>query len=123
MNAKAMVPFIDIVFLTLGSLLGVMIEMRRVDALNIDISEVGRGGSVVTSRETRIVALTADGLHLDGTLVTPDILDEQLGGANVVLRADRTLSTETTLDTLATLSDVCAAVAVEVSHNAAPEEP
>ena len=118
-----MVPLIDIVFLTLGSLLGVMIEMRRVDAIDIDISEVGRGGSVVTSRETRVVALTADGLIVDGAVVDADQVDTLLAGETVVLRADRSLPTEATLDALATLTDICAAVSVEVTRVTPTEDP
>jgi biopolymer transport protein ExbD len=116
MNAKAMIPLIDIVFLSLGSLLGVMSQMELIEGIDVEISEVGPGGAAAQTGEFQVVSIGTAGLLLDDQLVTRDQLAAQLTGGRVILRAERGLPTQQTLELLAELSRLCDEVAIEVEE-------
>ncbi len=116
MTGKALVPLIDIVFLSLASLLGVMSQMQMVEAIEVDISEVGAGGAQVEQGEFLMVTLTPDGLFIDGASIQTDQLEARVADERVVLRAASDLATERTLAVLSTLTRTCASVTVEVQE-------
>ena len=115
MGAKAMLPLIDCILLTLGTVLAAMTQMQRVQALPVSVAKVGPGAAVVHNGRFAVLALTADGLHLDGRAVTADQAAAELTGGRVVLRADASLPTERTLQVVAALSKAGADVSVEVA--------
>ena len=115
MGAKAMLPLIDCILLTLGTVLGAMTQMQRVQALPVSVARVGRGSAVVQSGRYELLSLTAEGLQWkDRTLTEADAATE-LAGRQVVLRADRTLPTERTLQVVAALSKAGVDVSLEVT--------
>ena len=119
MTGKALVPLIDIVFLSLASLLGVMSQMEMVEAIEVEISEVGDGTAAIQQGDFTVVSLTRDGLFVDGASIAESTLAEQVADHRVVLRAASGLPTNETLDVLAELTKVCSEVTVEV-REAAP---
>lgn len=116
MTGKALVPLIDIVFLSLASLLGVMSQMEVVEAIEVDVSEVGAGGATVEQGDFLMVILTPDGLFIDGTSIDADDISTRVADERVVLRAASDLPTEETLALLADLTRTCASVTVEVQE-------
>ena len=114
MTGKTMVPLIDLVFLTLGSILAAMTQMERVEALPIAVAEVGGGAAKVQRGTFEVVTVTADGLRVGDRAVDEDRLADEVAGRRVVLRAARSLPTQRTLEVLARIAEVASEVTIEV---------
>jgi biopolymer transport protein ExbD len=113
-TGKMFVPLVDLVFLTLGSVLGAMTQMQRVEAIDVEVARVGAGSTVVRRGDLRVVTLAADGLTLDGERVEAEDFPRLLSGRSVLLRADRTLPNQRTFELLAELTRAGASVSVEL---------
>jgi biopolymer transport protein ExbD len=118
-NAKTAIPLIDLILLTLGSVLAAMTQMQRIEAIDVDVARVGPGPVAVRRGEIRIVTVSDDGLTLDGQAVRREQLADALAGSEVVLRAERSLPTQRTLALLAELTRAAGSVSVEVE----PDKP
>lgn len=119
MNAKTAIPLIDLILLTLGSVLAAMTQMQRIEVIDVDVAKVGPGPAAVRRGEIRIVTVTDDGLTLDGEAVRQEQLADALAGSEVVLRAQKSLPTQRTLALLAELTRSAGSVSVEVE----PDKP
>ncbi len=118
---KSMVPLIDLVFLTLGSVLAAMTQMEQVEALAVDVSRVGTGQAITQQGELRIVTLTEQGLELEGEKLTAQQIAQRVGTEKIVLRARKSLPTEQTLQALADLAEVRLNVILEVTTQRQPD--
>jgi len=114
MTGKTMVPLIDLVFLTLGSVLAAMTQMERVEALAVAVAEVGGGAASVQRGQFEVVTVTADGVTLGETPVDEARLADEVAGKRIVLRAARDLPTERTLAILARVTASASDVSIEV---------
>ena len=114
MGLKAILPLIDLVFLTLGAILGTMTQMERVTALPVEVARVGSGAAVVQQGEFSVLNVTADGLTLDGRPAARHEVLDQVRGRRIVLRIQRDLPTEQPLSLLAELVRAGAEVSLEV---------
>jgi len=115
MHAKSILPLIDLVFLTLGSILGIMSQMERVTALPVELARVGSGAAIVKHGAFSIITLTKNQLTLDGAPLSKEGLKHRVGGKDVVLRPDRSVPTGRTQEVLADLVRAGARVSLEVS--------
>ncbi len=120
MTGKMFVPLVDLVFLTLGSVLGAMTQMQRVEAIDIEVARVGAGTTVVRRGELRVVTLDENETRLDGERVEVGDFARLLSGRCVLLRADRTLPNQRTFEILAELTRAGASVSVELDPQPAP---
>jgi len=119
MIGKTVIPLIDLVLLTLGSVLAAMTQMQRVEAIPVGIAEVGAGATV--QREGfEVVTLARDGVHVGGRRVDGERLSALVAGKRVVLRAEKTLPTRRTLEILAEISRTARRTAVEVRTGREP---
>jgi biopolymer transport protein ExbD len=114
MNARMLVPLIDLVFLTLGSVLAAMTQMERVEAIPVQVATVGQGASAVRRDEPVILAVTAGGLTLGQKPLAAADLASAVAGKRVVLRADKSLPTQRTLAVLAQVIRAGADASLEV---------
>ena len=114
MTGKTMVPLIDLVFLTLGSVLVTMTQMERVEAIPVAVAEVVGGAGKVQHGEFEVVTVTADGVRLGDRVVSDDHLAGEVDGRRVVLRAAADLPTERTLAVLARIAKAASEVSIEV---------
>ena len=117
MQAKSILPLIDLVFLTLGSILGIMSQMERVTALPVELARVGQGAAVIKTGEFSVITLTKDRLTLDGVPVPSEDLKHRVSGKDVVLRPDKNVPTGRTQQVLADLVRAGARVSLEVSDS------
>ena len=114
---KAILPLLDIVFLTLGSVLACMTQMERVTALPVSVAKVGSGAASVQQGEFDILTLSVEGMALNGRPTSEEQLSGELEGRRVILRAEQSLPTERTLTVLAALVRAGAEVSVEVKES------
>jgi biopolymer transport protein ExbD len=113
--SKSMVPLIDLVFLTLGSVLAAMTQMETVEALDIEVARVGTGQAIVQRGELAVVTVTEAGLTMEGQVIEPDEVAARIGPEKVILRAQRALATERTLQALGDLTQRGLNVVLEVT--------
>ena len=116
MRGHALMPLIDLVFLTLGSVLAAMTQMERVTALPVTVVESRSGGAVVQHGEFDVVVVTDDTLHFNEMPVTQAELGELATGGRVVLRIAPATASERTLTILGDLYDPGADVTLEVKQ-------
>ncbi|MFP4054533.1 MAG: biopolymer transporter ExbD [Phycisphaerae bacterium] len=119
MNARMLVPLIDLVFLTLGSVLAAMTHMERVEAIPVQVATVGQGASAVQRDEPVILALTEGGLTLGEEPLAAGKLASAVAGKRVILRAQKTLPTQRTLAVLAEIVRAGADASLEVESQPA----
>ena len=117
MNGKTMVPLIDLVFLTLGSILAAMTQMERVEAIPVAVAQVAGSGQAVQRGEFDVVTVTARGVTVGKRVVDEARLAEEIAGRRVVLRIERTLPTQRALAVLARITDVASEVTIEVRRD------
>jgi len=122
MTGKTMVPLIDLVFLTLGSILAAMTQMERVEAIPVAVAQVAGSGQAVQRGEFDIVTVTADGVTVGKRVVDEDRLADVIAGRRVVLRAERTLPTQRTLAVLARITETASEVTIEVQRDKTPRD-
>ena len=101
-------------FLSLGSVLGVMTQMERVTAIPVTVTEVQPGAARVQRGKIDIVGLTARGITFNGKAIDKEELAAKVAGKNITLRADRTLTNQTTFMVLAELVRSGANLSIEV---------
>ncbi len=123
MNARMMVPLIDLVFLTLGSVLVAMTQMERVESIAVDVARVGRGAAIVQRGELEVLSVTPEGLRLGERSIAPAELADAVAGKRVVIRAERTMPTQRTLAVLAEVLDAGAEASIEVNQAGDPVGP
>jgi len=116
MGSRAILPLIDLVFLTLGSVLGVMTQMERVTILPVEVAEVGSGSAVVVNGDLEVVTLSHEGLTLNGNPIARDQLESELAGKSAILKSHKNVSTGQTLLILSELNQVCSSVSVSVEE-------
>lgn len=117
MDMKAILPMIDLVFLTLGALLGVMTQMERVTALEIEITRVGKGAAVVQTGEFMILTLSdKDQLTLNGEAVIPKTLQNRVGGQEIIFRVHKNVAAHRVFTLLNDLTLAGATVKLEVEE-------
>ncbi len=114
MDARTIVPLIDLIFLTLGSVLGAMTQMERIETIPVEVSQVQRAGLSVQRGDFVVLTVTSDGMTLNGKPITAGELPERIAGKDVVLRAERSLPTEQTLVALSLSVKAGANVSLEV---------
>lgn len=114
MTGKTMVPLIDLVFLTLGSILAAMTQMERVEALPVAVAEVSGSAARLQRGTFDVVTVTAHGVRVGDRVVAEEDLAGEIANRRVVLRAAGGLPTERTLAVLARIADVASEVSIEV---------
>jgi len=122
MNGKTMVPLIDLVFLTLGSILAAMTQMERVEAIPVAVAQVAGAGQALQRGEFDVVTVTAQGVTVGKRVVDEANLAAEIAGRRVVLRADRTLPTQRTLAVLARITASASEVTIEVHRDKTQQE-
>jgi biopolymer transport protein ExbD len=120
MNARMLVPLIDLVFLTLGSVLVAMTQMERVESIAVDVARVGRGAVIARRGELEVLSVTPEGLRLGEQPVTAEGLPAAVAGKRIVIRADRSMPTQRTLAVLADVLDAGADASIEVKQTDGP---
>ncbi len=123
MNARMMVPLIDLVFLTLGSVLVAMTQMERVESIAVDVARVGRGAAIVQRGELEVLSVTPDGLRLGQRAIAPRELADAVAHKRVVIRAERSMPTQRTLAVLAEVLAAGAEASIEVNQAGDPAGP
>ena len=117
MRLNAILPMIDLGFLTLGAILCVMTQMVRVTALDIEITRVGKGAAVVQTGEFMILTLSEDNLlTLNGEPVIQKTLLNLVRGHQIVFRVHKDVPAHRLFALLNDLTLAGATVKLEVEE-------
>lgn len=116
MDARTILPLLDLFCLSVGALVGLLSQMEHVTSIPIALAQVGQGSAIVTQGEFVIVTLSEDGMTLDGEPVSSEELPAAVAGRQVVLRPAGDMPTQETLWVLAQLAKTGADVSIEVKE-------
>ena len=122
MDARSILPLIDLVFLTLGAILAAMTQMERVTALPVELAEVGPGAAIVRQGEFMVLTVRAESLALDGVALTAQELPALVAGGQVVVRCAGELPSQRLLEVVAEVLGAGADVSLEVEERSEPEQ-
>ncbi|MCD5401823.1 biopolymer transporter ExbD [candidate division NPL-UPA2 bacterium] len=114
---KGLLPFIDLIFLSMGTLLLLMTDMEVVESIPIDLVRVGR--AQVSSRkieEPLFVAINKEGIFVGKEKVSAEELISRTKGEEVILRADKDLPFGKVIQLVASLRQKAVNVSLEVEH-------
>jgi biopolymer transport protein ExbD len=113
-------PFLDLLLLSLLSLLAIYASRREVSSLDLQVPSVAGPAAPVKGRPL-VLAMAADGtLQFDGTAVARDELLARCRTERpaVLLQADAVLPSGQVIDLLSELQPVCESVQVQVVRTA-----
>lgn len=114
---ESFIPFLDLIFLTLLSMLAIFSEtsMDRMEAVNVELVTVGQGAEPRDTRPPTILTLTRDGaLFLGRERIEAGVLKTLPANRPLVLRADAGVSYERVLRTLDEIKKTHREVLLEV---------
>ncbi len=121
MTLRSMLPLIDLGFLTLGAVVAILSQTTRIDAMPVDLAEVGPGVTAAVSDNPPVVTVRADGVFLGDRPIARGELAKLLDPSETVLvRADREAASGRLLSVLAeiTAAGVDARLEVDASEGA-----
>lgn len=105
MTLRSMLPLIDLGFLTLGAVVAILSQTTRIDAMPVDLAEVGPGVTSAVSDNPPVVTVRADGVFLGDRPIGPGELATLLDPSETVLvRADREAASGRLLSVLAEIT-------------------
>ena len=113
---SSLLPLVDLVFLALGGILACMTQMEVIHALPVEVAQIGTGASIVKQGRFSVLALDAEGMTLDGEEIGLDQIPAKVMNMKILLRADRKLPTQQTVEVLAILAKAGADVSIEVKE-------
>jgi len=115
-SQTAILPFIDLVFLALGGVLACMTKMEMVTALPISVTRIGKGSAIVQHEKFAVLTVAADGMSLDGKSITKDQLPSQVANKKIILRVDKALPTQRTVQVIGELAKAGVEMSIEVKE-------
>ncbi len=115
MNARSLIPLIDLGFLTLGAVVALLAQSEFVERLPIRLAEGPPVERADVAPEHLVIDLTRDGLFIDGEAASLDaavalVSDHRMA---VIVRPERDLPADRLIDTLAAIAPHAAAVHLE----------
>ena len=116
-SQTAILPLVDLVFLALGGVLACMTQMEVIHALPISVTRVGKGSAVVQHEKFAILTVAADGMSLDGKPITKDQLPSQVTNKKIILRVDKALPTQKTVQVIGELAKAVTEMSIEVKES------
>jgi hypothetical protein len=116
MRSHTILPLVDLIFLAFGGALCCMTQMEVIRALPVEVTQVGRGSSVVKHGKFAILTLTHDGMNIDGTPIRREDLVDKATGKQLVLRVEGDLPTRETIQVIGDLVRAGAEVSLEVKE-------
>jgi len=119
---SSLLPLVDLVFLALGGILGCMTQMQVLHALPIEVAQIGTGASIVRQSRFSVLTLSPQGMTLNGESIGPDDIPSKVTNRRIILRADKELPTQQTVEVLAMLVQAGADVSIEVKERAPTDQ-
>ena len=118
MNARGIIPLIDLGFLPLGAVVALLAESEFLERLPIDLARApgGEERSEATPEHVAVTVLV-DRVLVDGVLTQPQDLAGLLVGRDVVVRPGAGLDAERLL---AVLRELTEAASVQIEHDPLP---
>ena len=117
MQARIFISMIDLAFLSLAAVIAILSQTQLIQALPIEVTEVGRGIAAVTRDEVTVVTITDDAILVDGEPVLLHELGGAVDGPTVILRVGRLVPTEKLIHVMAELAGHGVELRIEVRES------
>ena len=119
MRSLVFIPLIDLAFLSLGAVVAILSQTQLVRAFPVEITEVQRGIAVISRESVTVIAITENGVWVDGRPVAVEDLPGAVAGGLAVLRADRRVPAGTLIRVMGVLADHEVELRIEVEEGPA----
>lgn len=114
---KNLLPFIDMIFLSMGTLLLLMTDMEVVESIPVDLVRVGRAQVLSRKMDKPLfVAINKEGVFVRKEKINMSELIAKAKGEEVILRADRSLPVGEVIQLVASLRKKAESVSLEIEH-------
>jgi len=112
---EGFLPLIDMVFLTMGTLLVLMTQMERVISIPVDFVKVGTGAVISKKIDNPIfVAVSFEGLFIGQEKVDVNGIKDRLKGKEVILRVDKQIPYGQAMKLVAVIKESARHISLEV---------
>ncbi len=118
MQARVFIPLIDLAFLSLAAIIGILSQTQLIRSFAVEITEVGQGISAITREEVTVFTLTVDGLFVDGRPVEVKEVADTVNGRLALLRVDRNVATSVLVKVMGHLAANGTELRIEVRQEA-----
>jgi len=116
-RVEHVIPFIDIVFQTLGVLIVVMATLENVESIPVNLATVGKEVAVTKRmRDCIFVAVSKEGLFSGKKKVSREELGEIVAGKEVILRIDKDIRYGRVVEVTSGIQSRAKAVSLEVKR-------
>lgn len=122
MNARSMLPLIDLGFLTLGAVVALLAESspRKIEMIPVDLASASAGSSqLLDVREPVVVTVTPGALLVGDQESTLDALVGAINGRDVILQPDKGSDAQDLIGVMSTLTAAGIDVRLAVKPSAA----
>ena len=117
MQARIFISMIDLAFLSLAAVIAILSQTQLIQALPIEVTEIGQGIAAVTRDEVTVVTITDDEILVDGLPVSLHELGGAVDGPTVILRVGRMVPTERLIRVMAELAGQGVELRIEVRES------
>ena len=117
MQGRIFISMIDLAFLSLAAVIAILSQTQLIQALPIEVTEVGQGIAAVTRDEVTVVTITDDEILVDGRPVSLHELGGVVDGPTAILRVGRMVPTERLIHVMAELAGQGVELRIEVRES------
>ena len=114
MQARVFIPLIDLAFLSLAAIIGILSQTQLIRSFAVQITEVGQGIAAITREDVTVITLTMDGLFVNRRPVSIDEVAATVNGRLALLRVDRNVPTSTLVKVMGRLAASGTELRIEV---------
>ena len=117
MQGRIFISMIDLAFLSLAAVIAILSQTQLIQALPIEVTEIGQGIAAVTRDEVTVVTITDEAILVDGEPVSLHELRGAVDGPTVILRVGRMVPTEKLIHVMAELAGQGVELRIEVRES------
>ena len=117
MQGRIFISMIDLAFLSLAAVIAILSQTQLIQALPIEVTEIGQGIAAVTRDEVTVVTITDDEILVDGEPVSLHELGGAVDGPMAILRVGRMVPTERLIRVMAELAGRGVELRIEVRES------
>lgn len=114
MKTQAILPLVDLGFLSLGAIVAVLTQTQLIDALPLELARDGEGIAPRVSESLPIVRIDETGVELDSEPIALGQLADVVKGDRVIVRTAGESTTQQLVDVLGALASAGIAAELEV---------
>jgi len=118
-RTEHIIPFVDIIFQTLGVLIVSMTVLEHVESIPVDLARVSKQVKVSQKAQDSVfVAIRRDGIYVGKEKINSNsLIPERIKGKDVILRVDKNIPYGEVVGVISGIRDHAAKLSLEVDKD------